>query len=400
MAHVQRRQRAGRTKWRARYRSPDGTERSKTFDRKLDAERWLASVETAKAQGSWVDPAAGRITLEEWSVRWLATLGHLKPKTVEGYRSILRSRVLPEFGPAPLHRLSPMSIQTWVSAMASEGLSPSRIRQCVHVLRPMLAAAVAEGRLARNPASHITLPRLPQTEMPFLTPDQLADVLDHTAPHYRLPLTTLAITGLRYGELAALRIGRCDLETSRLIVAEAVVTVGGRLVYGAPKSHQHREVALPGFLRDLLAHHIADRAPDQLVFEDHRGGPLRYRYVLRSIWHRALEAAGVAPAGLHALRHTAATLLIAQGAHPKAIQSHLGHVSITVTLDRYGHLLPDQADDLARRLDEAYRSSLTTHVPEVGVAQPPPPARPRPHRGPDGPAGDRGPSSPDRRDPS
>ena len=355
MAHIEKRTQRGTVRWRARYRAPDGRERSRTFTRRTDAERFLAQVEVDKARGSWVDPTRAHVLFGDWAERWLATTTHLKPKTRAGYESMLRVRLLPAFQRAPIGDIRPIDVREWISNMQAQGLSASSCRQAYHLLSAILRAAVEDGRIAASPCSGIKLPRLPQVEMAYLAPHQLRDLLSVVDEEYRLFVEVLAISGLRFGEGAAIRRGRCDLLRSRVIVAESLADVSGTLYFGAPKTHQRRTVTLPRFLRDKLADHLASVDGDQaLVFKASRGGPIRYSNFARRVWKPALVRAGLPDMGVHALRHTCAALLIAQGAHPKAIQSHLGHRSITTTLDRYGHLFEDEHDRLAERIDAAY----------------------------------------------
>src|SRR5205823_6392387 len=140
--------------WRARYRGPDNYERSKTFDRRTDAERWLSEMQVAKARGTWVDPALGKMTLATWSDRWIeARSPTLKPKTAHGYRSMLRSRILPTFGRWKLASIGPSDVQTWINGMQADGLSASRVRQAHIQLSMMLKAVVREGLITRNVAA-------------------------------------------------------------------------------------------------------------------------------------------------------------------------------------------------------------------------------------------------------
>ena len=165
----------------------------------------------------------------------------------------------------------------------------------------------------------------------------------------------LAYGGPRWGEAVALRRSRCDLLRSRLHITESASEAGGRLVFGPTKTYDDRTIIVPGFLRSLLAEHLATQTgPEEsaLVFTAPEGGPLRHANFYKRVWRPAKQAAGV-PDGLriHDLRHTCAALLIAHGASPKAIQAHLGHSSIQVTFDRYGHLFPEDLEDLAARLE-------------------------------------------------
>lgn len=359
MAHVERRNRNGTLVWRARYRSPDGRERSQSFQRKFDAEQFLAHTETDMARGSWIDPTRAEVLFKDWAERWISTTAHLKPRTIVGYKSILRTKLLPAFGAAPIGAIRPIDVREWLSRLQATGLSASQCRQACHLLGAILQTAVQDGRLVASPCAAIKLPRLPQVEMAFLAPEQLRDLLAVVPPGHEILVELLAIAGLRFGEAAALRRGRCDLLRSRLIIAESLADVSGTLYFGPPKTHQRRTVTIPGFLRDRLAEQLVSLPnDDSFVFQAARGGPIRYTNFYGRVWTPALVRAGIPHMGVHALRHTCAALLISQGAHPKAIQSHLGHRSITTTLDRYGHLFEDEHDKLAERLDAAYANFL------------------------------------------
>ncbi len=210
MGHIQKRTQAGTLRWRARYRSPDGVERSRSFTRRADAERFLAEVETDKVRGTWTNPALAQIRFDRWADQWLRTTTHLKPKTLVGYESMLRNRLLPWFGQMPICEIRPILIREWMSSLQLRGLSASSCRQAYHLLAAILRAAVEDGRLPTTPCVGIKLPRLPQVEMAYLHPGQLRELLSVIDPSHRLFVEVLAIGGLRFGEVTALRHGRCD----------------------------------------------------------------------------------------------------------------------------------------------------------------------------------------------
>jgi hypothetical protein len=118
----------GRHRWRARYRDPSGRERSKSFARKLDAERFLQRVEADKLHGQWIDPNQGRTTVGELAERWFETTATLKPKTREDYRSLLNNHVLPAFGQRPLNSIDTLAVRGWLAGLVSGGLSASRAK--------------------------------------------------------------------------------------------------------------------------------------------------------------------------------------------------------------------------------------------------------------------------------
>jgi integrase len=169
----------------------------------------------------------------------------------------------------------------------------------------------------------------------------------------------LAYTGIRIGEAAALRRSRCDLLRSRLHITESLAEVSGTLYFGPTKSYRQRMVVMPAAIRDLLAHHLEGigQEPEALVFVSPTGRPLRYSNFRNRVWRPATEMAGLSDLDVHELRHTAASLMISRGGDPKLIQTQLGHSSISVTYDIYGHLFPDRLDELAAGLDDLFRSA-------------------------------------------
>jgi len=365
MASIQKRTRNGRVSYSVNYRDPAGRSRRKVFARKVDAQRWMADNETARNVGDWVDPAAGRDRLGDWAERWFRTTLDLKPGTRRTYRQLLDNQVLPHFGAATLAGVDRLAVREWVAGMVDGGLSPSRIRNAHQVLAQVFTAAVEGGRLARNPAAGVRLPKRVDREMLFLDAGQVERLADAIGPHYRVLVYFLAYTGLRFGETVALKVKRLDLLRGACEVVESATEVGSQLEWGTTKTDERRTVRLPRFLCDLLAAHLADqpRDLDALVFTAPMGGPLRERKFLHGQLKPAARRAGL-PATLraHDLRHTAASLLIRQGASVKAVQAQLGHKSAVVTLDRYGHLWPDELEDLAERLDRARAAAVAAEV--------------------------------------
>jgi integrase len=338
--------------WRARYRGPDGRERNRSFKRKVDAQRWLLEQRGRANRGEWVDPAAARIAFADVANEWLAVGLHLKPKTRVSYGSLLRNQVLPRWGRIPVGQIRTDDVAEWINGMIRTGLSPSRTRQAVYVVSLVCDHAIRAGRLVRNPVRGVKLPRLTAAaERHFLTHDQVQQ-LAVAAGSYGTFVRTLAYTGLRWGEVTALRVRDVDLSRRRLDIRRAFSDVNGRLVEGAPKNHQARTVPLPLWLATQLKEQIDGRDPDELVFTTSAGYPLRMSNFRRHVWNQAVTAAGLVGLTPHGLRHTAASLYIAAGTPPKVVQRILGHGSIAVTLDLYGHLYPDEMDRWADRLGE------------------------------------------------
>lgn len=347
-------------RWRARYRDPSGAERSKHFARKVDAQRWLDAVTTAVTTGTYSDPRRSRITVEEWAARWLATKVDPKATTRRGYEGMLRTHVLPRWGNAKLADITHEQVAVWVAKLRSTGLSASTVRQAHRILSLVFGLAVRDGRLARNPADGVPLPRPEKGEQIFLTHAQLEALAD-AAGRDRLVILFLGYIGVRYGEMAALRVRNLDLLKRRALIAEAVADVNGRAVFDTPKNHQRRTVPIPRFLGDELAAHIAGKGPDDFVFAAEKGGLLHLRNFRRASFDPAVQVIGLDGLTPHGLRHTAASLAIAAGANVKVVQTMLGHKSATMTLDLYGHLLADQLDQVADAMDAA-RTSFQDHA--------------------------------------
>lgn len=350
-------------KWEASYRDPAGKEHIKRHRTRAEADRWLASVKADMQRGEYVEPRLARLTFGEWADEWLSTTAHLRPKTRVGYESALRVHVLPVFGNRPIGSIQQVDVRRFVAEKVAGGAAPGTVRGARKVLRLVLNTAVGSGAIRSNPCNGVRVPASPKAEMVYLTGEEVEGLAQAIDPRYATLVRFAAYTGLRAGEICALRVGRLDLLRGRVLVAESVTEVERHgLVFSEPKTYERRSVTLPRFLREELSAHLAGRAvePDHFVFPAASGGVLRHKHFYRTIFKPAVVAAGL-PAQLrfHDLRHTCASLCIALGAHPKAIQERLGHSSITVTLDRYGHLFPKLDEELTERLDALHREAAT-----------------------------------------
>ncbi len=191
-------------RWRARYRDASGKEHARHFARKVDAQRFLDGVSSAVLTGRYVDPALSRVTVGEWSARWLEGV-QVKPSTRATYESLLRCHVLPTWADVPLSAVAHADVSAWTASLVSSGLAPSTVRQTHRVLSLVLGLAVRDGRMPRNPADGAPLPRSAPAGKRFLDHRQVADLAD-AAGDYGLAVRILAYCGLRFGELAALRV--------------------------------------------------------------------------------------------------------------------------------------------------------------------------------------------------
>ncbi len=346
-------------RWRARWREPGSLkENGHTFARRRDAEAFLARIEASMLEGTYLDPKLGRVPFREWVDKWWATTMHLRPSSRARAEGVVRNWLVPRFGDRPLAAIRPTDVRAFIAEVAAGGLGPGSVRKIYNVLRVVLRAAEESGMIGRSPCVGVSLPPIRKREMRFLSPDEIV-LLAHEIPErYRALIILGAYGGLRFGELAGLRVDRIDFLRSRVTVSDSIVEVAGQLHHGPTKSGPNRVVTLPRSVIEALAAHLSAHSPgpDGLVFTDPEGGPVR-RSNFRDRFMGAVREAGLQPLRFHDLRHTAAALAIRAGAHPKAIAERLGHASITTTLNTYGHLFPSLDEELAGRLDDLARDS-------------------------------------------
>lgn len=364
--HVRRRGK----RWQARYPDPlrVGTHKiERTFRTKDEAEAWLIKEQASVLDGIHIDPRRRERPFADVIAAWRESWAdRLSPTTVARYDSAIRTYLEPEFGRRKIGSISNEVVQRYVNSLKNRGdIAPGTVRNVYAVMRTAMSYAVRIGMVQVNPCANIDLPRPRRVEMLFLTADEVARLAEAIQSHFRVLVYTAAYTGLRAGELGGLQRRDVDLLRGVLHVRRALKDVNGHLSLGPTKTHAQRVVSLPRFLREMLAEHLAwsslgGTAPDSFVFTNRRGGPMRHGLFYGRYFKRAArEALPPEKHGLrfHDLRHTCVALLVQQGVHPKAIQAHLGHSSITVTLDRYGHLFPSVEEALAEALDAAFVSA-------------------------------------------
>lgn len=279
MAHIRRHPKAP-DRWQVRYVDPRGKERARNFARRSDAEKFLVTVESDKVRGTWTDPEAGRITVGEWNEQVQAGRLNLARSTGARDDSVIRSMVLPTFGATPLLAVEPPDVRAWVAKLVDSGYAPSTVRRAYTLLQMVLELAVEDGRIPRSPCRRVSLPRIEQDEKRFLDPADVLSLAEAIQPLWRAFVLMGAYTGLRPGEMIALRVDRLDLLRRQLRVEEPLKTQAAR-----------RTVSFPSFLAEELAHHLAAHPPsDGRVFSAPEGGPIRMNTWRRRFWYPAVEA--------------------------------------------------------------------------------------------------------------
>lgn len=312
--------------------------------------------------------AVERQTVAQFLTRWLDDVVKptTRPKTHASYAQLVRLYIAPALGRHQLATLEPQHVQALLNAKLQDGLSPRTVLHIRAVLRRALGQALKWGLVRRNVATLIDPPRAHRVEIRPLTPEQGRALLeaargDRLEALYRVALSL----GLRLGEALGLRWVDIDLEAGTLRVAQALQRVGGRLSFTEPKSAQsRRRLPLPEALARALTVHRARQRAERLragaawhehglVFASTVGTPLEPRNVTRS-FKALLTRAGLPDVRFHDLRHSCASLLAAQGHHPRLIMETLGHSQISLTMNTYAHVFPEAQRAAAATMDALF----------------------------------------------
>ncbi len=350
--------------YRARYRDPLGRQRSETFTRKADAERYLREMQVEIERGRWIDPAGADLALAVWADEFLSLARRLSPSTQDTYRRDLKRYILPRFGDYRIGRLPAGEIENWLNDEIAAGLAPSSVHRHYRTLRRVLQVAVEKEKLPSNPCDRVQPPRVPKREMVFLTWEQAVDLAEAVGERYRALIYLAVDSGMRWSELVGLRRAKVDLHRRKVRVTEQLIRLesGEWLRKETKTAAGVRSITISPETAKILAAHIeryVEPALDALVFSNSAGRPLMSSSFWQHHFQPALRAAGLA-CRFHDLRHTSVALAIAEGAHPKAIQARMGHSSINVTLDRYGHLLPELDEAIAMGFGERLADARRT----------------------------------------
>lgn len=305
-----------------------------------------------------------KISFNQFSFLWLQEYaqGKVKESTLESYQQVIRTHLLPFFGNYSLQQINPELVQQYVGAKKKEGkISPKTLNNTLVPLKEMFKHAVRWGYMRENPAAYVEKPSVTRKEMDFLNREEVLRFLN-VLPQDHYPLFLMAImTGLRRGELLAAKWSHIDWNRGQYLVKESLY----RTHFVEPKTaYSKRTVNLPPLLLQELKKHRARQSEQKLslgnehhdadlVFCQRDGKPLDPNNLVNRVFFPALKKAGIRKIRFHDLRHTFASLLIAQGENPKYIQNQLGHSSIQTTMDRYGHLMPETHRQAVERLQES-----------------------------------------------
>jgi len=334
---------------------------------KKDAQAYLNKNLVDRDQGNLVQPT--KESLNKFLNRWMLTVvrHRVRERTCHEYERILARYVRPELGLRRLVDLRPEHVQNLYAGMTERGLSGRTVRYTHAVLRNALGQAVKWRRIPSNPADHVDLPRQKQKEASALTVEQVGAFLTaaESSPFGTLFLVAVT-TGMRPSEYYALRWDPdVDLDKGQIIVQRTLSRVGKEWKFEEPKTERSRRtVPVSASVVKALRAHRAKQAEQKLffgaeyednglVFATEKGTPLEHRNLVTRHFKRALKAAGLPETiRLYDLRHTAATILIAEGEDARTVADRLGHAQVSLTLGTYTHVRPDMQRRAAERLEQ------------------------------------------------
>jgi integrase len=344
----------------------------KSFPTISAAKAWRADATSAISKGKLRAPAS--TTLREAATAWLdgAHAGTVrnrsgdeyKPSVLRGYEAALENRVLKELGGRKLSDISRADVQDLADRLVAEGLNPSTIRNTLMPLRVIFRRALSRGEVAVNPTMAVELPAVRGKRDRIASPEEATNLLAALAERDQPLWATAFYAGLRRGELMALRWVDVDFENGVIRVERSWDVRAGAV---DPKSNAgRRTVPMPKILREYLAaHKLRCTWNDGLVFGRTAATPVQTTALDRRAT-RAWTRAKLARITLHECRHTFASFMIAAGVNAKALSTYMGHSSITITLDRYGHLMPGNEEQAAELLD-VYLGSRQRSGPPLAV---------------------------------
>ncbi len=363
MAHIRKHPITG--KRQVRWRDPStGRERTKTFTRATDARAFKSQVENEINRGTYIDRTRGKTPFEEIADNWIESKVNLRLSTWTRDESYLRNHVVSAFGEMAIATVTKTDVQSWVRDLQAKGLAPATIRQCYRILNSVMEDAVDHKYIVESPCRKISLPRADRQEHLYLEPTQVERLAAAIDPLFEALIYSAVYLGCRWGELVGLKRQKLNLLRRQVIIVGSLEEVGSaspRYVEETKTKSSRRTLTIPPFLGEILAEHLGRVPESDFVFVGRDGALLRRNNFRRRHWKPAVLAAEL-PEHLrfHDLRHTCASILIAQGAHPKEIQARLGHASIMTTMDQYGHLFPSLGMQLDENLEKVFWAARQT----------------------------------------
>jgi integrase len=369
-------------RWRAEvslgYKA-DGKPRRKVLYGVTRAEVSEALKVLLRNQQLGYDLKPTKMTVEAFLETWMLEVvtPNLRPATIQSYGWLIKDHIVPAIGKRILELLTPRDVQLCINAMVAKHLSKRSAAHALATLRSALKIAEKWQLVPRNVAALVDAPKSKSYQAQTLTSEQAKSLLNATAGDRLGALYTVALAlGLRLGEALALAWEDVDLATRQLRVRRSLQRIRGKLEFVETKSERsNRTLRLPAVCLSSLARHVEQQAKERawagskwvdsgLCFTSRLGTPLDGPNVTHQ-FQRLLRVSGLPKMRFHDLRHQAGTLLIAQGVHPRTVMEILGHSQIGITMNLYGHILPELHDEAAEKMDAFF--SIPTKTPTKAV---------------------------------
>ena len=344
--------------YQVKWREPGGGWRSETFPagKKHLADKKKREVESQLADGSYITASRGETRVADWVQQYLDGRVDLGVTTTNRTQSIIDNHIRPRWESVGLSAVQHGDVTVWVKDLLKTQ-SVRSVKKIVGILSSAFEAAIRDRRVHSNPCQGIRYPKVKPKAKVFLSAEDVERLANATFDdRQRLIVYVLAYCGLRWGELAGLRVMDFDSERGRLNIEQTMVDDNGKMLVKPPKDHEIRSVPVPAFLVEMIAAHVAGLQSEDAVFTSARGGPLRNRNERGQWFDQAAKEIGRPELTPHGMRHTAASMAISAGASVLSVQRMLGHESATVTLNVYSSLFEDDLDEVAERLDTMKRS--------------------------------------------
>lgn len=388
-------------RWQATWTDDAGKRQSRTFSKKVDASRFENSTKTDVERNVFVDPKSGKVSLRKYAADWL-NLQTVRATTVESYARYLDNYILPTLGGSDLGSLRASDIKAWLkdlqgrttTAAAVDEDTPGEVRtlsrntvgQALRILRMVLSSAVDDRLIPSNPATARSVKLKNRSDKPSTKPDGVqvwsvseADRVASELPERWQVVVKLGIqSGLRPGELFGLCVDDINFLGRELTVRRQVINVRSRLCFGPPKTEDSfRTIPITDDLVTALAHHLERFPPVQVtlpyaepdgepvtvrpLFTTRERGAVNKNYFSSNIWRPALKRAGMPVTranGMHVLRHSYASLMLAHGIGVAEVAKYLGHHDPGFTLRTYAHLIPTSDNRSRAAIAAALRAAI------------------------------------------
>lgn len=346
----------------ANWRDASGKRHTANFDTASEADTYRQERLRERRRGGTGDPTGGKLTVVQWWERWSATR-QVTSSTRAREQSIWACQIEPRFGSIRLADLRRSDIAAWTASLSGE-LAPATVTRCLVTVKKLLTDAVTEGLIATSPAATVKAPRQGRVERRFLTVGELTRLEQAMAPRWAVVVPFASVTGLRIGELSALRVSDLNLAAGEVTVRATAVSVPVGVSGGDARRQIHQTKTFAGertvptitpVLRSRLAALIDERGlgPGDWLFTGRDDGPMTPGNWRNRVWAAAVRDAGICDPQPtpHALRHTAVALWIAAGVDRLTVARWAGHTDAGFMERVYGHLWRDDHTDTQNAID-------------------------------------------------